>query len=135
MLSDHDSEGIALAVTLCSVRDTNGKMVLYYDPTRVILPTDHPFVKHSSFLLYARPIRIDCSNTGSIEIDGRVVRKEKMNDYLLRTVQSGLFLSSRTQLKDKEYLASQIVCFKCNSGSKYIDCCGSQYRLTSSLSE
>ncbi|ACI50722.1 conserved hypothetical protein [Gluconacetobacter diazotrophicus PA1 5] len=97
--SDPDEEGNVALVSVCSVTGTN------HDTTCILQKHEHAFLKHDSFVLYARAKIVSTSSLTNGMAAELIVMHDDMNGQTFLRVLKGVCRSSQTPRKVKKYLS------------------------------
>lgn len=96
--NDPDGDGNVALVSVCSVTGTN------HDTTCVLQEHEHAFLKHESFVLYARAKIVSTSSLTNGITAKLMIMHDDMNGQAFLRVFKGVCRSPQTPRKIKKYL-------------------------------
>jgi len=96
--NDPDDDGNVALISVCSVTGTN------HDTTCILQKHEHAFLKHESFVLYARAKIVSESSLRKGVEAKLMVMHDDMNGQAFLRVLKGVCRSSQTPRKVKRYL-------------------------------
>lgn len=96
--NDPDGDGNVALVSVCSVTGTN------HDTTCILQSHEHDFVKHESFVLYARAKIVSASSLANGVAAKLMIMRDDMNGQTFLRVLKGACRSPQTPRKVKKYL-------------------------------
>jgi hypothetical protein len=90
ILSDSDEDGNCLVVSLTTWReDDNGKPFRGQDKSCILDAGDHPFIKHRSWIYYAKARSLPCNEIYNRIMDKTFERQAALKDDVLLLIQEG----------------------------------------------
>lgn len=98
ILSDPCKDGLCLVVMLTSIK---AKRV--YDPSCILMPGDHPFVKHGTYALFRMAEQIRAPHIANMVNKGLFTKREDASENLLAALCEGLQQSEETRPRILKY--------------------------------
>ena len=100
VISDADEEFNCLVVPVTTWREDNGKPLRWQDKSCVLQVGAHPFIRHKSWIFYARARAMSFKEIYDGIRNGLLVEKEKMSDIMVLEIQQGA--------KDTKFLPGEL---------------------------
>lgn len=94
------NEKLVLVASVCSVKEG-----VPYDQTCILEPSDHPFIKHKSYVDYSKTKIVEGQRLTNGVQQGKFVHKGMISETVVVKIINGVLASKRTPKEEKQFLS------------------------------